>query len=669
MRRIVSILILVSSASAFATTYARPDEDSLKVLHVSDAIALMHTYLEEHPDSADAWLHLGSIHANAYARGMDAVEIVHEPAGDELPAPQGMGIPPKTAARRLDSVSEPRLTHLAQAVRAFQRATKHTDTSSKEKALVGLGYALYECHDRFEKVPWPLEGEPFDAEAKQHGAEPQWWKDQALGVLRQIEIPAYSNEEEMWRNQEPGNTKSAAALYIVTILQDRASRTEEEDKELTRLKISADPYLASMWMYLPFKPVLPPQPREIEAIYPVTPAGLDTANLYLRAFDATMGDYVLDIDLPYKIVAPPIVVVNEENNQVKASASDMLQKIDNFLDHHSESIRLMNEAARGKECRYPIDMSEGIGVNLAHLSLLRQLARVLALQSLYAAHKENSGLVTLSLTSLAALADSLRSEPTTISQLLRIALIGILVEALQDAQNRMALGSNDLRILQERLARLEGLDGLVATLKGESYCYQLEAAKPVEEEPVPEYPSMSAEERAEMIQRMKDYIAMRPKPNDVRQAYEAMLVSVTLPFPEAHAELKRARTTDGLMAPALPRVLVAFYRCQAQLRTAQIALAVDRYSRTNSGSPESLNDLVPVYIRELPLDPFTDEPMRYELLDGGFMVYSVGDNLVDDNGVKRIEAGPNQEPVRMADVVYQVGGLRDAKEGEGTEAD
>lgn len=662
MRRIVSCLILVSSASAYATSYAMPDRDTLKVLHVPEAIALMQAYLDEHPDSADAWLHLGSIHANAYARGMDAVEIVHYPAGDQPPAPQNMGIPPMTVARRLDSVSEPRLTHLAHAVRAFQQVIEHAAASNKEQALVGLGYALYECHDRFEKVPWPLDGEPFDGGAKEHGAEPQWWKEQALAVFRQIEIPEYANEEEMWRGYESGGAKSVATLYIVQILQDRSSRTDEQEKELAKYKKSADQLLESNWMYLPFKPALPPQPREIEAIYPVTPAGLATAELYLRAIDALFSEHYSFINLPW------LGISSYGEYQAKPVSPSMLKDIGSYLACHAETLRFMREAAQRRECRYPIDMNKGVDVELPFGPWIRQLIRVQALRVLHAAENGDSATVTMALSESMALTNSLRHEPHPISQRVRIAMIEVLLDALQDAQNRMALDIKDLRALQEGLFTLEGTDGLVAMLRGESFCMQMELSKRVEPPTLPDSVHVSPEERYELLRTMREVASVHPKPEVAKSLYMSMLAAATLPVPEAREELVFPYSERETFLRSVRQFLLDFYRCHARLRAAQIALAVDRYSQTNSRPPESLNDLMPEYIREMPLNPFTDEPMRYELLDGGFKVYSVPGHKMDDNGVLNKEANPNQPPVRMAVVLYNVGGVREAEQGEGVAA-
>lgn len=62
----------------------------------------------------------------------------------------------------------------------------------------------------------------------------------------------------------------------------------------------------------------------------------------------------------------------------------------------------------------------------------------------------------------------------------------------------------------------------------------------------------------------------------------------------------------------------------------QIELALRLYQIDHHQLPASLNDLVPTYLSSVPLDPFSNAPMRWNKVTQ--VVYSVGTNLVDDHG-------------------------------------
>jgi len=87
-----------------------------------------------------------------------------------------------------------------------------------------------------------------------------------------------------------------------------------------------------------------------------------------------------------------------------------------------------------------------------------------------------------------------------------------------------------------------------------------------------------------------------------------------------------------VMAPSLGSASKLEFDALAQERATLTAIATERYRQANGELPTALSDLVPAYLDAVPTDPFDNKPMRYQPTDTGFMVYSVGSNLVDDGG-------------------------------------
>jgi hypothetical protein len=74
----------------------------------------------------------------------------------------------------------------------------------------------------------------------------------------------------------------------------------------------------------------------------------------------------------------------------------------------------------------------------------------------------------------------------------------------------------------------------------------------------------------------------------------------------------------------------------AKLRTARTALAIERWRLAHEGRPpESLAQLVPDFLPDVPMDPFDEQPLRYRKLDRGHVVYSVGPDFTDDGGLEK----------------------------------
>jgi hypothetical protein len=66
---------------------------------------------------------------------------------------------------------------------------------------------------------------------------------------------------------------------------------------------------------------------------------------------------------------------------------------------------------------------------------------------------------------------------------------------------------------------------------------------------------------------------------------------------------------------------------------AKVACALERHRLQNSQFPPTLEALCPAFISKLPHDLITGKPFLYRLQeDGGFLLYSVGWDGLDDGG-------------------------------------
>jgi hypothetical protein len=82
----------------------------------------------------------------------------------------------------------------------------------------------------------------------------------------------------------------------------------------------------------------------------------------------------------------------------------------------------------------------------------------------------------------------------------------------------------------------------------------------------------------------------------------------------------------GMLAPAVGTQM-------ARRRVAIAALAIERYRRAHGGTaPSSLAELLPTYLKSVPVDPFSGQSIRYVLAPDTYKVYSVGENRKDESG-------------------------------------
>jgi hypothetical protein len=101
--------------------------------------------------------------------------------------------------------------------------------------------------------------------------------------------------------------------------------------------------------------------------------------------------------------------------------------------------------------------------------------------------------------------------------------------------------------------------------------------------------------------------------------------------------IKRNLTTPRylltrLFLPAMQKVSEAYVRHLANLRTCIVALACERFRLANGRWPAKLEELQPKFIKDLPKDPFNDQPLKLKKEKDGICIYSVGENEIDDAG-------------------------------------
>ncbi len=104
----------------------------------------------------------------------------------------------------------------------------------------------------------------------------------------------------------------------------------------------------------------------------------------------------------------------------------------------------------------------------------------------------------------------------------------------------------------------------------------------------------------------------------------------------------------GLMIPAARKVQQAQDRAEQVQRNLQLAFALARYQREHGRYPTKLDDLAPKYVKAIPNDLFSGQPLIYRPMEKGYLLYSVGVNGKDEEGRWYDDNPPGDDPrVRM----------------------
>jgi len=102
-----------------------------------------------------------------------------------------------------------------------------------------------------------------------------------------------------------------------------------------------------------------------------------------------------------------------------------------------------------------------------------------------------------------------------------------------------------------------------------------------------------------------------------------------------------------------------YHETKARTHALIAVLAVLRYHQESGRYPQSLEELVDAgYLQSLPMDPYSDGPLVYRVTEESFTLYSVGENLINDDGTAMPNLFIFPEPskkvigINYPDIVY-----------------
>ncbi len=371
---------------------------------------------------------------------------------------------------------------------------------------------------------------------------------------------------------------------------------------------------------------------ELDAWYAEPPLGENAADMLAHAFK-----WYVEIE-PELSEHLPIAGTAEPPGRTDPLPEDMKQAIAQHLENNLDALEFLYEGAAIPECRWPIDLTQN-SFPMDHVHQIRTGAYLLMLEAMYKAERGDSGGATDAVVAMIGLARSLDEEPTSISQSIRAHRLRLGRDALEQALNRTALTEVQLARLQRTLREAEDAGGFVRGFVG-NRC-------------------LAADVMQHGSSMDDDSIIPTLAPGPARALYEGVGLNDfdTAAFLELYAEIVEAaktppddrldavHTIDELLSELPQYWLSSRYFLQrttrqfesdldtrAQLRAARVGLAVERHRVAHGELPESLDTLVPEFLDRVPKDPFGDGPLKYERLENGFMVYSIGVDEEDDGG-------------------------------------
>lgn len=319
--------------------------------------------------------------------------------------------------------------------------------------------------------------------------------------------------------------------------------------------------------------------------------------------------------------------------------AEHIRDLDTAFQQTSPVLERAALLARRTQGRFPVDWSRPSPmVEPPHITALQRVSSYLAVA---AAWRVQAGQVDEALELTHALLNAARApgdEPALTAQITRSFLSAYAVRTLERVLGQGEPSPARLAVLQQLLEEEAAQPLLLTAARGERA--QLHA-------------HLLAVERGELsladllrVRSIEDYVMSGMWRLSGRYAHGESLALMnrlvetsrrSIPW---HSEQRRDLHEDYHASSVLGQMLVrfSFFRAQdfewntATLRCAAVALACERYRRAEGTWPPQLENLVPQYLAAVPTDPFDGRSVRYRQLADGVVIYSLGQDGVDNKG-------------------------------------
>jgi hypothetical protein len=354
---------------------------------------------------------------------------------------------------------------------------------------------------------------------------------------------------------------------------------------------------------------------------------------------------------------PNVLLLKKQKDLVRAECARVQRSID-----------LAREMVRYPKGRYQIQWGPNVlEIPLPHAQNARTIAWLLQLDVLARAQRGDADGALQSCLAMLNVGRSLGDEPFAISQLVRIATAGITEsnaeralargepsdDALSALQNAMTLEATEpLELYAIRGERalffrfLENLENGSATLRGDGQQSEDSGRTfgGLEGRVLYLYNQRLG---LELFQKAVE-IAKKPVHEQGR-----LWPGYTAQFASKSAIARSPGALTYLMMPALEPIASAAARHKAMLGACAVMLAAERYRLLKAAWPRSAQEIESALAIKLPIDPYSEEPVRLKRTDDGLIVYSVGPDLRDNDAALN-NARPYQPNVDVGFTLWDV---------------
>jgi len=353
---------------------------------------------------------------------------------------------------------------------------------------------------------------------------------------------------------------------------------------------------------------------------------------------------------------------DEINGKYFMFSSSKLTDMKKFIEDNISVIELINEGCKKMKCRYQDDFSKGWAATDNYYNIIHRCIGILLVKYDLDMGNKNFQNAAEAISNCLQLANTLKDVPGFYTMGTRFYKGSEVIEKIERLLNASMLQDAEIERLMEHLNDKNELMFLKSSLVVKMiYIRELSFEEYVDSSHArPFYKGSQAEAR---LENMITYIYcaigldLRDKLNIINMISN-LAEACGKSIHTVQEELKKSNTKNSY-AIANHFLEDVNNDCRKEiefislLRIARCSLAIEKYRNAKNKKPNSLQELVPEYIDSVPKDPYNGRNINYKNDDKGYIVYSVGKDLIDNGGVKRTYL-PGTGGKEIEDITFKI---------------
>ncbi|MCO6043839.1 hypothetical protein NG895_07955 [Aeoliella sp. ICT_H6.2] len=326
---------------------------------------------------------------------------------------------------------------------------------------------------------------------------------------------------------------------------------------------------------------------------------------------------------------------------------DELEAAQKFLQQHKSLYDDIDAAiATPGRCCFIPDHSQGLHVLLPHVTYGRMVVKLLKLRASMRLRDGDTAGAARDLRAMLQTAAILRDDPYEVSQFARMGYLELTYTLMEQLLPHIEAQQSELEAMQSLLEEVDMHRGLELAAMSHRVMGMVAFDNPATggagNMPTPIYQAWIGDNELEFLQLMRDLDEGIEADWQGALALNNLHPALDWQDAQRSAPLGRgAWFAPSLCANKLATDVPIFAEGQARASAAAAGIAAARFHHKNDQWPASLDEMVPEFLDELPMDPFTGEPLKMIGTGEEITIYSVGPNLKDDGGVEIPEVDSN----------------------------